>query len=232
MHSIQGDGFIVTLIKSRRKTIALKIKEGHVSLHMPTRAPIALAHEFIFKKTAWIQRKLAEQDDKKIAPKECVEGELFLFLGKEYTLHLIPSNTAISIKKTATSIDVHGRSNRLSKTAIHTALTRWYRQQATLYLNARTAALSLETGLKPHIITVKSYKARWGSCGTHGDIQYNWKLLLAPPDIIDYVIIHELCHLQHHNHFKDFWQLVQSHCPTFNDDRLWLKDYGHTLVLS
>ena len=233
MQTIQGDGFIVTVIKSsRRKTSALKIKNGDVSIHIPTRLPLKFAHEFVVQKTSWIQKKLVEQSLKEIPEKQFIDGDIFLFLGKEYTLRLIEGETSPSIIKTPLNIELHGQLNRLSTTVICAALIRWYKQQAEHYLTSRTAEIARKINLTPTSVTVKTYKARWGSCGIRGDVQFNWKLMLAPPDIIDYVIIHELCHLKHHNHSALFWQLVEYHSPAFKASRQWLKTNGYHLEIS
>lgn len=232
MQIIQGDGFTVSVVKSnRRKTTALKIKNGEVSIHIPTRQSIKIAHQFVQQKTAWIQQKLQHQTQpQQLSPeKEFIAGELLLFLGKNYPLQLIAAARPATIMKTAQSIELHGRLNKLSTTAIRAALILWYKQQAKLYLVSQTAFLAEKIGLLPRSITVKTYKARWGSCRITGDIQYNWKLMLAPPDIIDYVIVHELCHLQQHNHSAAFWRLVQLYCPNFKSARLWLKNNGASL---
>lgn len=232
MQTIQGDDFLVTVIKSgRRKTTALKIKDGEVSIHIPSRLPIKFAREFVMQKTAWIKTKLADQALKQIEEKKFIDGETFFFLGEQYTLRLIQMDSAPLIKKNQQQFEFHGRLNRLSKTAIRAALVRWYKQQAEAYLLARTAHLSKQTQIFSRSITVKTYKARWGSCNIRGELQYNWKLILAPPDIIDYVIIHELCHIKHHNHSSQFWQLVELFSPRFKASRLWLKNNGYRLEL-
>ena len=230
MQTIQGDGFTVLVVKSsRRKTTALKIKNGEVSIHIPSRQSITIARHFVQQKTPWIQQKLQYQGLHWLPEKEFVDGESFLFLGKQYSLQLIPKERPTTVIKSAQSLEIHGRINKLSKTAIHAALIAWYKQQAELYLRSQSTFLTSQTGLSPRSITVKTYKARWGSCRLNGDIQYNWKLILAPPEIIDYVIIHELCHLQQHNHSAAFWRLVQQHCPNFKTARLWLKNNGVSL---
>jgi len=232
MQTIQGDGFIVTIIKSsRRKTTALKIRDGEVSIHIPTRLPIKLAREFVVQKTLWIQNKLADQSRKQTQEKQFIEGETFLFLNENMTLRLIQAESSPSIKINSQQLEFYGRLNRLSKTAIRAALVRWYKQQAEDHIAIRTDILSKKIKIIPHSITIKTYKARWGSCNIHGELQFNWKLMLAPLNIIDYVIIHELCHIQHHNHSAQFWQLVEHHCPTFKASRLWLKNNGYRLEL-
>jgi predicted metal-dependent hydrolase len=230
MQIIQGDGFTVSVVRSgRRNTTALKIKNGEVSIHIPKRQSIEIAHHFVQQKTHWIQQKLQHQALQSLPEKNFIEGESLLFLGKDYQLQLIPVERPTTIIKTAQTIQIHGRVNILSKSAIRAALILWYKQQAELYLRSQTAFLTNKTGLTPRSITVKTYKARWGSCRMNGDIQFNWKLMLAPPDIIDYVIIHELCHLQQHNHSALFWQLVHMHSPHFKTARLWLKNNGASL---
>lgn len=232
MQTIQGDGFIVTVIKSgRRKTSALKIKDHHVSIHIPSRLPLKLAREFVLQKTSWIQKKLAEQSLKETPEKQFIDGEGFLFLDKKYTLRFIQADTSPSVIKTPLELELHGRLNRLSITTIRATLIRWYKQQAEHYLTSRTAEIARQIDLMPTSVTVKTYKARWGSCGIRGDVQFNWKLMLAPPSIIDYVIVHELCHLKHHNHSALFWQLVEHHSPTFKASRQWLKSNGHSLEI-
>jgi len=232
MQTIQGDGFIVTVIKSgRRKTTALKIKEGEVSIHIPARLPLKLAQQFVIQKTHWIKNKLAAQTLKQVPEKQFIDGEDFLFLNENYVLQLIQANSSPTIKINSQYIELHGRLNRLSKTAMRAALVRWYKQQAEDYIAIHTDRLSAKINIIPRSITIKTYKARWGSCTIHGELQFNWKLMLAPPDIIDYVIIHELCHIQHHNHSAQFWQLVEHHCPSFRASRLWLKNNGYRLEL-
>jgi hypothetical protein len=108
-------------------------------------------------------------------------------------------------------------------------LTFWYQQQATDYITNRTHELVKATKLKPKSVTVKTYKARWGSCTIKGDIQFNWKLMMTPAAVIDYVIIHELCHLEQHNHSAKFWQLVEQFEPNYKTHRLWLKNNGQQL---
>jgi len=230
MQTIQGDGFIVTIIKSsRRKTTALKIRDREVSIHIPTRLPLKFAREFIVQKTPWIQNKLAEQSLKEVQEKQFIDGEIFLFLNENITLKLIQAESSPTIEMSSRQLEFYGRLNRLSKTAIRAALVHWYKQQAENHLTARTAHLSKKIQIIPRSISIKTYKARWGSCNIRGELQFNWKLMLAPLDIIDYVIIHELCHIQHHNHSAQFWQLVALHCPTFKVSRTWLKDNGYRL---
>lgn len=231
MTTIQGDGFIVTIIKSkRRKTMALKVDAKGVSVHIPSTLPLASAEAFIKQKTNWIKKKLAQQQQRSVEEKQFVDGETFLFLGEEFTLRLYEEECAPSIKKSASEIEFYGRLNKVSKSAIRTAIIDWYKKQADGYLTARTHWFSDVTNLHPTSITIKSYKARWGSCSIKGEINFNWQLIQAPQDVIDYVITHELCHLSHHNHSAKFWALVERYTPDLKLRRQWLKDNGYKLT--
>ncbi|MFW5447259.1 MAG: M48 family metallopeptidase, partial [Methylophagaceae bacterium] len=185
---------------------------------------------FVKQKTNWIQKKLAQQAERNVQEKQFVDNESFLFLGEQLTLRLYEEDSVPSIKKSASEIKFYGRLNKISKPAIRGAIIDWYKKQADGYLTARTHWLSDVTSLHPNSITIKSYKARWGSCSIKSEINFNWQLIQAPPEVIDYVITHELCHLSHHNHSPKFWALVEHYIPDFKLRRQWLKDNGYKLT--
>lgn len=230
MKHIVIDNLSVKVIKSkRRKTMAIKIIDNVVSIHIPEQLPLIIAQDFITSKTTWIKAKLQQQSQRDISKKQFIEDEKFQYLGKEYTLKLIETSSPIKVSQKGNDIICHGRPQYLNNKSIRNALIKWYRTKATDYLTQRTQALATETRLNVGEIKVKTYKARWGSCSVKGDIQYNWKLILAPSTIIDYVIIHELCHTRHHNHSSAFWRLVEQLYPDFKIARQWLKVNGYQL---
>lgn len=232
MQTIKCDGFTVRVVKSkRRKSMALKVNKDGASIHIPSLLPLYFAEKFVHNKSSWISSKLKQQAERITVEKQFTDGEVFMLLGKSYTFQLHEAPTKPTITLNGDSINCHARLNKATKTAISAAMTTWYKQQASHYLTARTHTLSTETKLSAKSITVKTYRARWGSCTIRGDIQFNWKLILAPPEVIDYVIIHELCHTKHHNHSKQFWQLVTHFRPDYSNNRHWLKIHGHSLEL-
>lgn len=97
----------------------------------------------------------------------------------------------------------------------------------------KLAEISIKTaekiGVKIASVTVKDTKSRWGSCSTKGNINYNWRIVLAPKEVIDYLVCHEVSHLKHPNHSTDFWSTVESLCPSYKDSRNWLKTHGKEL---
>lgn len=111
------------------------------------------------------------------------------------------------------------------------ALEKRYLAAAKEYFPKRAAYFAPLTGGTYHRITIRDQKTRWGSCSAKGTLSFNWRLMLAPPAVLDYVIVHELCHLTHMDHSKAFWALVESVCPDYRTHRKWLKDHGQELIL-
>lgn len=112
-----------------------------------------------------------------------------------------------------------------------TALEQRYIAAAKDYFPKRVDYFSQFTGGSYSRITIRDQKTRWGSCSAKGTLSFNWRLMLAPPSIPDYVIVHELCHLTYMNHSASFWNKVESVYPDYRTARKWLKDHGHELVL-
>ena len=111
------------------------------------------------------------------------------------------------------------------------ALEKRYIEAARDYFPKRAAYFQPFTGGSFERITIRDQKTRWGSCSARGTLSFNWRLMLAPPAVLDYVVVHELCHLTHMNHSAAFWALVEEVCPDYRSHRKWLKDHGHELTL-
>lgn len=109
-------------------------------------------------------------------------------------------------------------------------LQKRYRAKARARLESRVAYYHKFTGGRYTSITVRDQKTRWGSCSSSGTLSFNYRLIFAPPEILDYVVVHELCHLTHMNHSKDFWNMVGSVLPDYKTRRQWLRDHGHELT--
>lgn len=230
MNKIQGDGFEVEVIRSRRrKTMALAVRDGAVKVRMPARLAISHAEHFIARKSAWIKQKLAQHPP--IEPRLYQDGETLSFQGIPLRLQLSTGQDRNRVRRIDDTINIATRQKAPSQTSLQKLIRDWYRQQAEEYLHHRVRELAAATGLRPTALEIKTYKARWGSCTFQGKVQLNWKLIMAPPAIIDYVIIHELCHLQQHNHSPAFWHLVARFDPDFTTHRAWLKQNGSQLEL-
>ena len=99
----------------------------------------------------------------------------------------------------------------------------WYQRQADRLLKDKTDRLAKIVGVCPRSVSIKSYKSRWGSCSSNGELTYNWRIILAPHRIVDYVVLHELCHLLEHNHSARYWAHVERHAPGWRACRDWLR---------
>ncbi|MCX4187322.1 M48 family metallopeptidase [Methylophaga sp. OBS4] len=230
MTQIHTDDFVVEIIRSkRRKTLALAVRDATVTIRMPDKLPLHHAEDFIALKTNWIKQKLARHPP--VSRRKFETGESFPFLGQSLTLQISTAQLQNQVIADSHALIIETKLAAPSQKQLLNLLTLWYQQQAESYLSIRCRQLAGQTGLQPGLIQVKNYKARWGSCRLNGDIQLNWKLIMAPAEIIDYVIIHELCHLKQHNHSPAFWQLVELFDPDFKAHRLWLKDNGQQLKL-
>jgi len=110
-------------------------------------------------------------------------------------------------------------------------LFQWYWLHAEKRLKEKTKRYSNLLGVEPASVSVKEFKSRWGSCSVNGDISFNWKIIIAPHHIVDYVVAHELCHMLEHNHSSSFWKHVNGVVPDYEDCRMWLKLNGARLVI-
>jgi hypothetical protein len=220
----------VRIIRStRRKSLALTVKSGEASVRMPQRLGLDHAETFIAQKADWLRNKLAEYPN--IETKRYINEEVFLYLGQPLTLNIFFEQKQNHIAINSQTLQVSTGASSFDELAIKKQLIRWYRQQADHFLKERTEKISQRTKLHPTSVQIRQYKARWGSCKLTGAIQLNWALIMAPIKVIDYVIIHELCHLKQHNHSPAFWALVENFEPDYKVLREWLKIHGQTLRL-
>ena len=233
MNFIQGNGFVADIIRSpRRKTAAIKIQKGKVFLMVPACLPMTAIESLVAKKNRWIKEKLAIQNEIiAIKPKEFISGETFSYLGRNHPLK-IESGLYPLIKLHQDELVVSVRDKTADNAqAIKQLLIKWYKQQAEAELLGKTERFSRIIGVNPTSVTIKSFKSRWGSCSITAGIQYNWKIIIAPDWIVNYVVIHELCHILHHNHSPAFWKAVERYCPDYRGCNAWLKINGGRLEI-
>jgi len=212
----------------KRKTVSIIIRANNqVDVLAPIHVPAARIHRFVQDKRSWVQKKLQFNQDirGRYQAKTFVEGESLELLGKSYRLETLESKTPIHISDD-TLIAPSQQPDRLKK-----SLITWYRQKAEEHFKQRSEHFAAKIGKKPALIGVKTYKSRWGSCHHDGRIYFNWRLIMAPTWVIDYVVVHELCHLIHHNHSKAFWNIVEQTMPDYRQAKDWLKTNGLILEL-
>ena len=122
---------------------------------------------------------------------------------------------------------LHGRPIPLPRVA---SLERWYRERAREVVTATAAREAGRLGVAYASVAIRDQRTRWGSCSARGALSFNWRLVLAPPPVLGYVVVHELCHLREHNHSPAFWRLVADAWPTWERERDWLGEHGPELL--
>jgi len=229
-----------TVVYKKRKTIGLSIsvKDG-LKVFSPKWVSKKQIRDIVEQKAEWILKKLSEFADR---PKELVleSGAELLFLGFNHKLEILEDSrlTKVQIEKTKSGITIS--SSLLPLTAmsslddryqIHSNLVLWYKKQAETIINLRINELSEQMQVKPSKVTIRHQKTRWGSCSSKGAININWRLVMMPLAVIDYVLVHELAHLKHLDHSKNFWNFVQTFLPDFQTRKLLLKEYAKKINL-
>mgnify|MGYP000432678276 CR=1 FL=1 len=230
------------LIRSaRRKTLGLQVKQGEIIV----RAPVFLSDEqingFIHQKSDWLKSKLEQQKTHPVSqPFSFTQGSFIWINGERKKLNItfqaiaqvLDLKDEIRVVLPLKSRHHHNKlsSEELTKQRVKKQLECWFKLQASKYISNRLPKFSLQTNLVPKSFKIRQYKARWGSCNSRDELSFNYLLMMAPYWVVDYVIIHELCHLRHLNHSKDFWQLVAHHNPEFKQAKVWLKKHQRELV--
>jgi predicted metal-dependent hydrolase len=209
---------------ARKKTISIQIKDESIKVLAPYRASDAEIQAVLKKHAAWINEKLAIQKSQPKPQTQRFEaGATVQFLGKPVTLRVDPAVVYPEMKSTTLFLpqeqDMRGQT--LS----------WLWEQADQHLPQRVITYAPKVGKKPTSVIIKDFKAQWGNCNTKGVIRLNWRLIMAPPTVVDYVVVHELCHLHEMNHSTRFWAQVARIIPEHRQRRAWLREQGRALYL-
>ncbi|MGB9907201.1 MAG: M48 family metallopeptidase [Candidatus Saccharicenans sp.] len=215
------------LIRSNRRTVALEVNDqGDLIVRAPNRLELSAIKSILRSHRRWIARKLSEVERRRqlLRPKRFVEGENFLYLGREFPL-LISHEARPALRFTGQSFILSSRWKRQAREIFQ----KWYRKQAQAYLSDRVMKMAASNGFRFKKFRLSSARTRWGSCSAKRTISLTWRLILAPPEIIDYVIIHELAHTREKSHSPDFWKLVAGLRPDYRQRRRWLKQNGFML---
>jgi len=221
--------------KNLRFTVTAK---GDLVVTVPSNFPLTQLEEVIAGKSHWIIKQIQKAKDRCDfhTARELVTGESLPCLGINYGLGIQENNLdKISVwlanNNTLTVSVPAFLTGDARKQEIIKLLELWYARQARNIFPDRVAEINRNFGFVYNRITIRSQQTRWGSCSNLNNLNFNWRLLLAPPEILDYVIIHELAHLRELNHSGEFWRLVESRCPYFREAKKWLRDNGHTLTI-
>lgn len=205
------------LILKNKKNISIKLDyNGEVIVYAPLDISVRYIEDLLVKKQKWIIDNYNKIMDNKTSNK-------IMFLGKEFFLKIEKSNyEKIDIEEEVITI----KTQNTNSDNVKLTLSNWFREQANSIIIKRAIELSNECSLYPSKILIRNQKTRWGSCNTKREIRLNWRLILSPKYVMDYIIIHELSHLKYMNHSSDFWKLVESYNKDYKKAENWLKENG------
>ena len=219
-----GHGFIAEIIRtSRRKSADIRVEDGAVSVVVPTSTPTERIDQLLAAKRRWIKEKIAlHREQAPPATRRFVSGEAFSYLGRNYRLKVETGNFA-PVKLLNGRLVVTVPEGSQQPHMVRNALVRWYKRQAEQKLTEKVARFAPMVGVEPAGVGIRSFKSRWGSCTSRGKLEFNWRIMLAPNRMVDYVVIHELCHLIRHDHSPEFWREVARLMPEYEQCREWLR---------
>ncbi len=214
-------------VNSRSRSLKLSIaKNGAVTVTTPRFTPGFIVRKFVSDHQDWITQQQAKLASIK-KQLEIKENQVLLF-GKVYKLEVkLDPKKPIGIVRVGESLQINPVTQ--TKASIDRCLERFLKNTGSSFILKQTQSLAAKMKTSYNRVSFKTQKTRWGSCSSQGNLNFNWRLVHAPPEVITYVIIHELAHRTHMNHSTDFWKLVEKFDPEYRKHRGWLKRHGMAL---
>ncbi|MEK6599639.1 MAG: SprT family zinc-dependent metalloprotease [Deltaproteobacteria bacterium] len=207
------------IIRSKRRSIALIVSsDAQLVVRAPMRTSLEYINGLVFRKRLWINRKKEQalKNGASAKPKQFTDGEEFYYLGKVYKLVFEDCHT-ISLADCFYFPEKH-------VSVCRERIIKWYKQMAKEKITERAQWYSRITGWKYNALSVTSAMTRWGSCGYNGSVNFSWRLIMAPIEVVDYVVVHELAHIAEKNHSDKFWNKVKVILPDYKERQRWLRE--------
>lgn len=222
------------VIKKDKKGISISIDEkGEIIVRAPMNMDYGSIERIIENKIDWIykSKNIIEDKIEYLKSMGILQGQNMLWLGKLLKVEKLPSNIkGCHVEILDDRIAVYGNEELLrDHETVSRSIRKFYREKSKIIFNKRVGLYSKKINLYPNKINIRCQKTRWGSCSSNRNLSFNYKLLMAPIDVIDYIVVHELCHLAYMNHSKEYWSLVGSIIPQYLERRNWLKNSGYLL---
>jgi predicted metal-dependent hydrolase len=206
--------------RARRVRVTVDAARG-VEVVLPRRAAEREAAAAVTELRPWIERRVQELN--RVREMVAARGDTVPYLGT--ALELVPVPGRVRVLRRGERLLVPDGRERSA------ALERWYRRAARVEIGPRLDRACAATGGTYASLTIRGQRTRWASCSREGGMSFNWRLLLAPAAVLDYVVWHEVCHLDVMDHSPRFWALLALRCPAYEHHARWLRRYGATLIL-
>lgn len=217
-----GEQIPYLLERRKRRTVGMRISPQGLVVHAPVRISLSQLNELLLSKAHWILTKLRAQQDNVIEPFAWRDGGNLLWLGNEMLLNLRQDARSRAIVHEPGQLHV-ALPTPDDTAAVSRKVLLWYRKQALTDFSRRLEILAARLGVQTPPLYLSNARSRWGSCNSRGEIRLNWRLIQAPPHIINYVICHELAHLKEMNHSARFWAVVERLHPDYKRAEKELK---------
>lgn len=217
------------IIYRKRKTMSLEIKrDGIINVIAPNGLDKTFIVDKVKNKSDWIIKKLEEIEvlNNNRYTRSYESGDIFLYLGNEYILEVLVDKTTIGTSVSLENNKLIVRSNSNNKDVIQRALKNWYTDETLGITKERINYYKLFFEDTVTSIKIKDQKSRWASCTYKNEILFNLICSMMPIQIIDYIVVHEMCHMEHRNHSKDFYLAVERILPDYKERVKWLKNNG------
>ena len=210
---------------SRRRSIELRITRGSlVRILCPLGLTDTQIADFVRAREAWIQSKLSLNKKRAETPVPQFEhGSCWQYRGRTVSLELSLGSNSVVLESDRLRV----QSRKMGVRYLRTVLKDWFIREAETLLTNRTQHFADCLGVEPSKIQLRQYRAMWGRCNSRHEIAYDWRIIMAPDSVVDYLVIHELCHLAHFDHSPHFWRLVRSLQPTYQKSVAWLRSNAH-----
>jgi predicted metal-dependent hydrolase len=219
---------------SPRKTTDIVIeRNGMVTVRPPADYTPEQVDAVVESKRLWIYRNLAEWKDLNASAvaREWVNGETFLYLGRAYRLSLVSDQVCTLQLKEGRFCLSQAVIEQEGIEAARRAFESYFTVKGMQRFSERIAYFAPKVGVNVAGIKMKEMGYRWASCGNNGQLNFHWKCMMAPPKIIDYIVVHELCHFHHRNHTDAFWNEVDKVMPDYRERKEWLRKHGASLAV-
>ena len=213
--------------RARRVRFEIRLESG-LTVVIPYRFSIEDLPQLLYAKKNWILRKIEDCREFQSNRMAALSGSVF-YLGQY--LQIIEQrdhhqSTSVSLGQNSITINLNIDDN------LNQALETWLCSKAKELISRKVYIFGQQIGVRFHRLSIRNTRTRWGSCSRLGNLNFNWKLIKAPEPVIDYVIIHELCHLKEMNHSPAFWALLGKYCPDYAEQRKWLKQHEAEIALN
>ena len=213
------------LVRRRgRRGVGLKVDENGLTVSAPASMPVARIESLVRESERWIRRKVAEWSTRRVPRVAWHDGSALPYLGEEVILRVAPGPRSTALHAGA---ELRVTVREAIEPEVRRAVVSWYKRRAREHLHGRLNELASRAGLGTPRFFLSSALSRWGSCNSRREIRLAWRLMKAPPELVDYVICHELAHLRHMNHSAAFWAEVERQCADYKRLRAALFATDH-----